>query len=565
MLYSKASEHKQVKVIHDLQRRVMEIPSLMRVMNNYYYKKTAIQKQLKPLILNRFKESIKIITDNHDWLHTIPSALGTLSDDFTNKSDSFKFPDGIILFEAWMNLGYEAMFPRIALHYKFPGFLKGEKTRNLFHFIFSTSRGFGFPIYFKPSFYGNKLKQLKVLEPIFRWVHNICHKANQALFIVSERFNIKRHHPGEFESVIISEYKENQFKGIDTLLHGYFTRDPKLLGTFNNLETVLENISFSYSIGDHAMSIENTTAIPHLSVRLLTNDLIIEKYNVDFYTYILNLMEFKKILVKEIVKCKRKKKEIMKNFSIFGKILLRLNRSKARSNQIFYEYLKKEKSAQLMEDLLNMIWTTPLYTHTIHNSIKQESKYNEFLKKFEKNAVDSIFSLYIAYFERKNNIIFEENLVLEKIDQLRDNMARMWLYFKERQFNAALRKVKIFSSLSIMDKNYVDIVNKNIDELIPIFSIYELFHRPLAESVYPEADPQIRRFGAYLASFLTSRYNPIGVNLMILFNKLAFNNWSQFILKNQLNQKDLFKEILNLPLWKHIPNHIKDLILNLNY
>jgi len=539
----------------------MEIPSLMRVMNNYYYKKTVIQKQLKPLILNRFKESMKIVTDNHDWLHTIPSALGTLSDDFTSKSDSFKFPDGIILFEAWMNLGYEAMFPRIALHYKFPGILEGEKTRNLFHFIFSTSRGFGFPIYFKPSFYGNKLEQLKVLELIFRWVHNICHKTNQALFIVSERFNIKRHHPGEFESVIISEYKENQFKGIDTLLHGYFTRDPKLLGTFNNLETVLENISFSYSIGDHAMSIENTTAIPHLSVKLLTNDLIIEKYNIDFYTYILNLLEFKKILVKETVKCKRKKKEIMKKLSIFDKILLRLNRSKARSHLIFYEYIKKEKSAQLMEDLLNMIWTTPLYTHTIHNPIKQESKYIEFLKEFEKNAVDSIFSLYIVYFERKNKFTFEENLVLEKIDQLRDKMAQMWLYFKERQFNSALRKLNLFSSLSVMDKNYVDIINKNIDELIPIFSIYELFHRPLAQSVYPEADPQIRRFGAYLASFLTSRYNPIGVNLMNLFNKLAFNNWSQFILKNQLNQKDLFKEILNLPLWKHIPNHIKDLIL----
>lgn len=562
MHYSKASEQKKVNVIHDLQRRVMEIPSLMRVMNNYYYKKTAIQKQLKPLILNRFKESMKIVTDNRDWLHTIPSALGTLSDDFTSKSDSFKFPDGIILFEAWMNLGYEAMFPRIALHYKFPGILEGEKTRNLFHFIFSTSRGFGFPIYFKPSFYGNNLKQLKVLEPIFRWVHNICHKSNQALFIVSERFNIKRHHPGEFESVIISEYEENQFKGIDTLLHGYFTRDPKLLGTFNNLETALEKTSFSYSIGDHAMSIENTTtSIPHLSVKLLTNDLIIEKYNIDFYTYILNLLEFKKILVKEIVKCKKKKKEIMKKLSIYDKILLRLNHSKARSHLIFSEYIKKEKSAQLMEDLLNMIWTTPLYTHTIHNPIKQELKYIEFLKEFEKNTVDSIFSLYIAYFERKNNITFEENLVLEKIDNLRDKMAQMWLYFKERQFNVALRKLNLFSSLSVMDENYFDIVNKNIDELIPIFSIYELFHRPLAQSVYPEADPQIRRLGAYLASFLTSRYNPIGVNLMILFNKLAFNNWSQLILKNKLNQKDLFKEILNLSLWKHIPNHIKDLIL----
>ena len=251
----------------------------------------------------------------------------------------------------------------------------------------------------------------------------------------------------------------------------------------------------------------------------------------------------------------------MKNLSVFDKILLFINRFKTKSHLNFAEYIKKEKSVHLMENLLDMIWTTPLYTHTIHNPIKQESKYIDFLKEFDKNAIDSIFSLYIIYFERKNNITFEENLVLNKIDQLREKMAQMWLYFKERQFNAALRKLNLFSSLSIMDKNYFDIVNKNIDELIPIFSIYELFHRPLAQSVYPEADPQIRRFGAYLASFLTSRYNPIGVNLMFLFNKLAFNNWSQLIHKNQLNQKALFKVIMNLPLWKHIPNHIKDLIL----
>lgn len=558
---SKASEPKQVKVVHDLQRRVMEIPSLMRVMNNYYYKKTAIQKQLKPLILDRFKESMKILTDNHDWLHTIPSALGSLSNDFTSKNDSFKFPDGIILFEAWMNLGFNAMFPRIALHYKFPGFLEGEKTRNLFHFIFSTSRGFGFPLYFKPNFYGNDLEHFKVLEHIFKWVHNACHRANQALFLVSERFNIKRHHPGEFESVIISEYEENQFKGIDTLLHGYFTRDPKLLGTFHNLDSVLENITFSYSIGDHAMSIENTQATPLLSVNLLSNDMIIEKYNIDFYSYILNLMEFKKILIKEIIKCKNAKKKIMKNLNCFDKFLLIINRFTSKSHLNYAEYIKKEKSVQLMENLLNMVWTTPLFTHTIHSPIRLETKYIEFLKEFDKNAVDSIFSLYITFFERKNKITFEDNLVLNKIDQLRDKMAQMWLYFKERQFNAALRKLNLFSSFSIMDKNYINTVNKNIDELIPIFSIYELFHRPLAQSVYPEADPQIRRFGAYLASFLTSKYNPIGVNLMIFFNRLAFKNWSQLIYKNQLNLKALFKTILNLPLWKHIPSHIKDLIL----
>jgi len=63
-----------------------------------------------------------------------------------------------------MKLGFDALFPRIVLHFKFPGLLKGEKTRNVFQFIYATSRGFGFPINFGPEFYGYQFKFLKYLD-----------------------------------------------------------------------------------------------------------------------------------------------------------------------------------------------------------------------------------------------------------------------------------------------------------------------------------------------------------------------------------------------------------------
>ncbi|MFX1394438.1 MAG: hypothetical protein ACFFAH_12805, partial [Promethearchaeota archaeon] len=166
----------KVKVIHDQQRRIMEIFSLLRVMNNYYYKKTELQQQIRPLIFNKFKEGLTTIKRNVDWLFTIPTALNTLSNDFVSKKDSFRFPDSIILFEAWMNLGLDALFPRFVLHFKFPGFLKNEKIRNVFQFIYSFSRGFGFPIYFGPKFYNYRFKYAKFLDPLFKWGYTVCHK-----------------------------------------------------------------------------------------------------------------------------------------------------------------------------------------------------------------------------------------------------------------------------------------------------------------------------------------------------------------------------------------------------
>ncbi|MEJ2279765.1 MAG: hypothetical protein P8Y70_18780 [Candidatus Lokiarchaeota archaeon] len=101
-----------------------------------------------------------------------------------------------------------------------------------------------------------------------------------------------------------------------------------------------------------------------------------------------------------------------------------------------------------------------------------------------------------------------------------------------------------------------------IQELIPIISIYELFNRPLSKSVYPESIPQTKRLGAYLAKFLTSRYNIIGLNLIRLFNRLAYKNWIYFIQRNNLNLKTFFRSCLNLPIWKHIPKNVKELILS---
>ena len=116
----------KVKVAHNLQRQILEITSLFRVLNNYYYKKAIVQNQKNRLLVKRFKNRLKSLESNKDWLYAIPTSLNTSRDDFLVKKDSFKFPDSIILFEMWMNLGLGALYPRLALHYKFPGFLKGE-------------------------------------------------------------------------------------------------------------------------------------------------------------------------------------------------------------------------------------------------------------------------------------------------------------------------------------------------------------------------------------------------------------------------------------------------------
>ena len=570
---NKDSEVSNVKIAHDFQKQILEIPSLVRVLNNYYYNKFVVQAKLKPKVLKKFKEELKKIENDKDWLYAIPTALSTLSEGLLHKRDSFRFPDSIILFETWMNLGFGALYPRLALHYKFPGFLKGEKTRHVFQFMFSTSRGFGFPIYFGPEFYGYSLTIGKILEPLFRWSHTICHRANQAIFLVGKKYGIKRHHPGEFESVIISEYENNMFKGINTLLHGYFTQDPKKLGVYSNLKETLENIMFSYSIGDHAMSIEKKIQKQTMNVPLMTHDYIVKNYNVNFYKYLKNLISIKNLLIKKILLYKKQRKEYINNLKRLDRIKFRIDQSKTfsiPSLKLSRRYSKIQDYSlhiRVMERIMEMLWTSPLYTHTIHYTFNDEhdpkmTKENRSVTDFDNKSIDSIFLLYITHFEENNGFTFNETEVLNELKKIRDKMGSMWLYFKEKHFKFALKKLNALSALSLERHDYNEIVNDYIDNLIPIFSIYEIFNRSLSESVYPESIPQTKRFGAYIASFLTSRFNPFGVNLMNLFNKLAFYNWSYFIMKRKLNRARFFKTIFKLPIWKYIPHSVEKKILD---
>ncbi len=515
-------------------------------MNNYYYKK--------------------------NWINSIYNGIDPIKYNFLDKNDSFKFPDNILLFEYWMNLGFDALYPRVALHYVFPGLLKSEKTRNLFQFTFSTSRGFGFPIYFGPEFYGYILKYGKVLEPIFKWSHTVCHRANQAIYIVGNRFNIKRHHPGEFESAIISEYKNGIFKGIDTLLHGYFTIGPKTLGIYSSLDKALQNLAFSYSVGDHAINVEPKIPNKIKLIPLIDHHTIKEKYEVDFYSYTIQLFSFLKLLIKKIRHYKQQRKIYINKLKWFDKIKLRIDQSKNFSlpslkiSKRFMEIERYNQYIHLMEKLMKLIWNTPLFTHTIHSLTELETEYLD-LKKYNplneitQDSIESVFLLYIKYKEGRNEFTFEEYEVIQKIKYLRDMMGKMWLTFKEEHFKYALNELKELSTLSLNDKNYKHETIKYVDKLIPIFSVYEIFNRPLSETIYPESIPQKRRIRVYIARFLTSRYNFFGVNLMRHFNNLAFNNWSYLIRKKKINLNQFFELILKLPIWKYIPLNIKKSII----
>ncbi|MFX1314940.1 MAG: hypothetical protein ACFE9T_03690 [Promethearchaeota archaeon] len=377
MLHSEEKPRKgiTVKVTHDLQRQLLEIPSFLRVMNNYYRNKTILQRKVEPVILEKFREGLKSLDDNKNWLQSIPNALETLSDNILSKKDSFKFPDNILLFEAWMHLGKNALYPRVALHFRFPGFLKGEKVRNVFQFIFSTSRGFGFPIYFGPEFYEYKFKIAKIIEPLLKWGYTVSHRANQAIFIGNKRLKSNRHHPGEFESVIISEFDNNKYKAIDTLLHGYFTNDPKNLGYFSSFDDVLQNITFSYSIGDHAMSVKKIPIEEVLLVPLLSHEFIIKKYNIDFYTYIEKLMKVNELLIRKITFFKKKRIDLINELKTIDKIKFRLERSKRfakefaqMTQKLSQKYPIIDKYGHyktLLEKIRELLFTTPLFMHII--------------------------------------------------------------------------------------------------------------------------------------------------------------------------------------------------------
>jgi len=567
--------NKHVKVSHDLERQILEVLSLARVINNYYYKKGKIQEQIRPQIIKQFREELELIRNNRDWLFAIPSVLDKISGDFISKNDSFRFPDSIILFEIWMNLGITSLFPQVALHFKFPGFLKGEKTRHIFQYIFSTSRGVAFPIQFPPEFYNYSPAFLKYLNPFFRWIYKICHCLNKIIFKVEQRFNSKRHHPGEFESVIISKYDNNLYKAINTLFHGYFTNEPKKLGTFSSFQEVLNNVIFFYRIGDHAIEVKRNQNSHTLDIPLINNDLIKERYEIDFYSYIKKLMKVNKFLTKKIEYYRRKRKKLIKKLSLIDQIKFWLHISKKLSlpgQHLPPKYAsieKYHKHKHLIEKLRKLLWLTPLFTHTIHDASRvkesfrfsrQTEKLNEY--EYDMESSKPIFFTFISSYEKDEEFEFLDNEIIKALEGLRDSMAKMWLYFKERHFKYAIDKLNDIAQLSNEPEKNKTEIEQNIKKLIPIIAIYEIFNRPLSESVYPESIPQSQRFGAYLAKFLTSRYNILGLNLIKFFNRLAYRNWAYLIHQKKLNFHQFFQFIFDLDIWKHIPQNINETISN---
>ncbi len=562
-----------VRVAHDLQRQILEMTSFLRVLNNYYKKKLELQNQIKPLLLKKFKEELKLINENGQWLHNVPIALNALSNDFLNQVDSFKFPSSIILFETWMHLGIHALYPRIVLQFQFPGLLKGEKIRNIFQFLYSTSRGFGFPIHFGPEFYSYKFKLACILDPLLKWSYTVCHRANQAIVVGNKRLKSKRHHPGEFESVIISEFTNNIFKGIDTILHGFFKNEAKVLGKFSSLNNVLQNSTFYYSIGDHAMRIERDNSSKILSVPLVTHEFIVKNYGIDFNFYVKALLDVNKKLTKKINLYREKRNNLVSKLKKTDKFKYRTEQSKHFAKKIARMSRKLSKKypiidkynhyKTLLEKIRELLFTIPFFMHASHSSserrkpLKFLAKEMEEIEGFEPESENSSLLYFIKSYERKHDFNFEEEEVLDELEKLRDKITNIWVFFKENHFKFALEKLNELSTFSIDDKNYKAKIMELLDKILPIIAIYEIFNRPLFESVYPEAIPQIKRPGTYFARFLASKYNPIGTNLMKIFNRLAFHNWSYLIIKKGMNRREFFNYLLKLPIWKYIPAKLK--------
>ena len=118
-------------------------------------------------------------------------------------------------------------------------------------------------------------------------------------------------------------------------------------------------------------------------------------------------------------------------------------------------------------------------------------------------------------------------------------MEELWINFKEQHFLLVLKKIEKLSNLELNNKEYNRKVNKYLNELLPIISIYEIFNRSLSDSVYQEIISKTKRFWAYVAQFLTSKYNPIGIKLMNLLNRLTYYNCAYLIYKKKMESKTI--------------------------
>ena len=217
----------------------------------------------------------------------------------------------------------------------------------------------------------------------------------------------------------------------------------------------------------------------------------------------------------------------------------------------------------LLEKIRGLLFTAPLYMHASHSPEERRNFpkllpiEGEEIDGFKQESGNSVFLSFIKNYEKKHNFNFEEEEVFDEVEQLCDIISKMWVSFKGKHFKFALQKLNELSTFNIDDKNYEAKINELLEKLLPIIAIYEIFNRPLFELVYPESVPQTKRLGSYFARFLASKYNPIGTNLMKLFNRLAFHNWSYLIIKKGMNRREFFNYLLKLPIWKYIPAKLK--------
>ena len=77
---------------------------------------------------------------------------------------------------------------------------------------------------------------------------------------------------------------------------------------------------FSYSVGDHAMSVEKQIINYTLKVPLISYDYIVQKYDVDFYSYIEKLMNVVRLLNRKISFYRRKRKILISKLKIIDSI-----------------------------------------------------------------------------------------------------------------------------------------------------------------------------------------------------------------------------------------------------
>ena len=84
-----------------------------------------------------------------------------------------------------------------------------------------------------------------------------------------------------------------------------------MLGKFTDFVSALKSIVFSYSIGDHAMSVNQSKDKNVLTIPLISHESILKHYNVDFFSYILKLKSLRLLLIKKINLNKRKRIELI--------------------------------------------------------------------------------------------------------------------------------------------------------------------------------------------------------------------------------------------------------------